>query len=125
MRSLTETLINESKDNKIIDVFKKEESDGSLIVAVAKKIQKWDANKNAFSRDPMFLIRTSKGSLEWHRYEGLQHSVDDNEFSVFLEDAFNRAKEKAILGVFVDRCFLPICNIDEFNKVWNQLTKSK
>lgn len=126
MKSIIETIIKESKDDeKIIDIFKKEDTNGSMIVSIAKKIQRWDANKNAFSRDPMFLIRTSKGALEWQRYEGIQHAVDDNEFKTFLEDSFNHVKEKAILGVFVDRCFLPICTEEEFNKVWNQISKNK
>ena len=31
--------------------------------------------------------------------------------------------ERYILGIFVDRCFLPIPDRDTFEKIWNKLAK--
>lgn len=127
--------INESKDTSIMSLFK--DGEDSMLSMIAKRIEKWDANSGKHSREPMFLTDENFNYISWTRIDMLNTEVGDPSNSTdnsklvgtydgFLKEYLSHEStknEKYILGVFVDRCFIPIPDKETFNKIWNKLDK--
>ena len=127
--------INESKDTSIISLFK--DGEDSMLSMIAKRIEKWDANSGKHSREPMFLTDENFNYMSWTRIDMLNTEVGDPSNSTdnsklvgtydgFLKEYLSHKStnnEKYILGVFVDRCFIPIPDKETFDKIWNKLDK--
>lgn len=134
MKSLQE-IITESKESNIVSMFK--DGSNSILSMIAKRIEKWDANSGKYSQEPMFLTDDNFESISWTRIEILKTQVGDLNNStdisqlIGLYDGFlteylshkSTKNKKYILGVFVDRCFLPISDKETFEKIWNKLNK--
>jgi len=134
MRTI-EDIITESKDQSIISMFK--DGENSMLSMIAKRIEKWDANSGKHSQEPMFLTDINFSSMAWATLDSLNIEVGnpnnstDNSKNIGLYDGFlteymsgkKTKNEQYILGVFIDRCFLPIPDKDTFDKIWNKLNK--
>lgn len=132
MKSITE-MINEGKKESIISMFK--DGENSILSMIAKRIEKWDANSGKHSQEPMFLVDDSFQYISWETIDVLNTEVGDpnnstdNSKNIGLYDGFLKeyisgektTNEKYILGVFIDRCFLPIFDKETFDKIWNKL----
>jgi hypothetical protein len=134
MRSITE-MINEGKNESIFSIFKN--GDDSLLSMIAKRIEKWDANSGKYSRDPMFLCDFDREQISWATLDQMNIEVGDEKghtdgaknvgtFDGFLKEYYSGESTKNnqyILGVFIDRCFIPIPDKDTFDKIWDKLNK--
>ena len=123
MKSIMET-INESKT---IDTIKKTfiNGDSSLLSMIFKRISKWDENSGRYSREPMFLVDYNLESLSWVRLDLLNTDIDSNNMNYdyydgFLTEYLNKTStqnNQYILGVFLDRCFIPIPDKTTFEEI--------
>ena len=122
--------INESKDKElkfIISSFKNGKD--SIMSMIAKRIEKYDKNDRKRARDIMFLTNETFTSIAWSSVDILNTEIDDNNklvdlYDGFLNDYCSRKKtknSKYILGVFIDRCFIPIFDKETFDKIWNSV----
>ena len=122
--------INESKDKElkfIISSFKNGKD--SIMSMIAKRIENYDKNDRKRSRDIMFLTNETFTSIAWSSVDILNTEIDDNNklvdlYDGFLNDYCSRKKtknSKYILGVFIDRCFIPIFDKETFDKIWNSV----
>ena len=135
MKSIKD-LILEGKDQSIISMFK--DGENSMLSMIAKRIENWDKNSGKHSQEPMFLTDINFSSMSWATVDSLNIEVGDpnnstdNSKNVGLYDGFLKEyimsektpNEQYILGVFIDRCFLPIPDKDTFDKIWNKLNKN-
>jgi hypothetical protein len=134
MRSITE-MINEGKNESIFSIFKN--GDDSLLSMIAKRIEKWDANSGKHSQEPMFLCDFDREQISWATLDQMNIEVGDEKghtdaaknvgtFDGFLKEYYSGESTKNnqyILGVFIDRCFIPIPDKDTFDKIWDKLNK--
>ena len=134
MRSITE-MINEGKNESIFSIFKT--GDDSLLSMIAKRIEKWDANSGKHSQEPMFLCDFDRAQISWATLDQMNIEVGDEKghtdgaknvgtFDGFLKEYYSGESTKNnqyILGVFIDRCFIPIPDKDTFDKIWDKLNK--
>lgn len=122
--------INESKDKElkfIISSFKNGKD--SIMSMIAKRIENYDKNDRKRARDIMFLTNETFTSIAWSSIDILNTEIDDNNklvdlYDGFLNDYCSRKKtknSKYILGVFIDRCFIPIFDKETFDKIWNSV----
>ena len=122
--------INESKDKElkfIISSFKNGKD--SIMSMIAKRIENYDKNDRKRARDIMFLTNETFTSIAWSSVDILNTEIDDNNklvdlYDGFLNDYCSRKKtknSKYILGVFIDRCFIPIFDKETFDKTWNSV----
>ena len=122
--------INESKDKElkfIISSFKNGKD--SIMSMIAKRIENYDKNDRKRARDIMFLTNEMFTSIAWSSIDILNTEIDDNNklvdlYDGFLNDYCSRKKtknSKYILGVFIDRCFIPIFDKETFDKIWNSV----
>ena len=122
--------INESKDKElkfIISSFKNGKD--SIMSMIAKRIENYDKNDRKRARDVMFLTNETFTSIAWSSVDILNTEIDDNNklvdlYDGFLNDYCSRKKtknSKYILGVFIDRCFIPIFDKETFDKIWNSV----
>lgn len=122
--------INESKDKElkfIISSFKNGKD--SIMSMIAKRIENYDKNDHKRARDIMFLTNEMFTSIAWSSVDILNTEIDDNNklvdlYDGFLNDYCSRKKtknSKYILGVFIDRCFIPIFDKETFDKIWNSV----
>ena len=122
--------INESKDKElkfIISSFKNGKD--SIMSMIAKRIENYDKNDRKHARDIMFLTNETFTSIAWSSVDILNTEIDDNNklvdlYDGFLNDYCSRKKtknSKYILGVFIDRCFIPIFDKETFDKIWNSV----
>lgn len=132
MKSITQ-MINEGKDQSVISMFK--DGDDSMLSMIAKRIENWDRNSGKHSQEPMFLTDENFEFISWTRVDILKTEVGDpnnstdNSQLVGLYDGFLKEylagtktpNEKYILGVFIDRCFIPIPDKETFDKIWEKL----
>lgn len=125
--------INESKDKElssIINNFKNGED--SVISMIVKRIENYDKNERRRARDIMFLTDHNLSFISWSSIDILNTEIDDNNKSVDLYDGFlndycskkKTKNSKYILGVFIDRCFIPIFDKEAFDKIWNIVNKN-
>lgn len=122
--------INESKDKElkfIISSFKNGKD--SIMSMIAKRIENYDKNDRKRARDIMFLTNETFTNIAWSSVDILNTEIDDNNklvdlYDGFLNDYCSRKKtknSKYILGVFIDRCFIPIFDKETFDKIWNSV----
>ena len=122
--------INESKDKElkfIISSFKNGKD--SIMSMIAKRIENYDKNDRKRARDIMFLTNETFTSIAWSSVDILNTEIEDNNklvdlYDGFLNDYCSRKKtknSKYILGVFIDRCFIPIFDKETFDKIWNSV----
>ena len=122
--------INESKDKElkfIISSFKNGKD--SIMSMIAKRVENYDKNDRKRARDIMFLTNETFTSIAWSSVDILNTEIDDNNklvdlYDGFLNDYCSRKKtknSKYILGVFIDRCFIPILDKETFDKIWNSV----
>ena len=122
--------INESKDKElkfIISSFKNGKD--SIMSMIAKRIENYDKNDRKRARDIMFLTNETFTSIAWSSVDILNTEIDDNNklvdlYDGFLNDYCSKKKtknSKYILGVFIDRCFVPIFDKETFDKIWNSV----
>lgn len=129
-------MINESKDTSITSLFK--DCEDSILLMIAKRIEKWDANSGKHSREPMFLCDWNRSTMAWSTINNLKIELSDNEdhdndvvtnknmFDGFLKEYISgktTQNDQYILGVFIDRCFIPILDKDTFDKIWDKIDK--
>lgn len=135
MKSLQQK-INESQSiDGLFDILAQfKNQDNNILSMIAKRIEKWDANKGEYSQDPMFLCDYGHKSISWETVGTLSINLgDQNEnedarnyrlFDGFLTEYITGKTTKHdqyILGIFIDRCFIPIFDKDSFDKIWNKL----
>lgn len=134
MKSITQ-MINEGKEQSIISMFK--DGENSMLSMIAKRIENYDKNSGKHSQEPMFLTDENFNFMGWSRVDILKTEVGDPNNStdksqlVGLYDGFlneyvshkSTKNEKYILGVFIDRCFIPIPDKETFDKIWKKLSK--
>ena len=134
MKSITQ-MINEGKEQSIISMFK--DGENSMLSMIAKRIENYDKNSGKHSQEPMFLTDENFNFMGWSRVDILKTEVGDTNNStdksqlVGLYDGFlneyvshkSTKNEKYILGVFIDRCFIPIPDKETFDKIWEKLSK--
>lgn len=134
MMSLTQH-IQESKNESIITMFK--DGDDTILSMIAKRMMKWDANNGKHSQEPMFLCDWNRKTISWSTIENLQIELGDGEgnidggtninmFDGFLKEYLSgetTKNDQYILGVFIERCFIPIPDKETFEKIWDKLTK--
>ena len=113
------------------------DSDNSLLSMIGKRMKKWDANVGRHSREPMFLCDWGRTSMSWSTVENLKIELGDGEdhvdggtnasmFDGFLNDYMKGTvtkNDQYILGVFVDRCFIPIADKETFDKIWEKISE--
>jgi len=115
--------------------------DGDIVQAIVKRTKNYDENKMPWSREPMFLIAekeqqsdddaTEKVSrtMSWKRISFMDLYADGSEYEVKgTIDDYNIKSDVgeypcSVLGVYVDRQFLPICSIESFKRVVNILKR--
>jgi len=129
--------INESKEETIMSIFKDfKDGEDSMLSMIAKRMMKWDANTGKHSREPMFLCDWNRQTMGWSTVENLQIELGDNEghidggtnyklFDGFLKDYMSGTttdNDQYILGVFIDRCFIPIPDKETFEKIWSKIS---
>ena len=138
MMSLSEH-INESvnKDTLSLVIGQFKDGEDTMLSMIAKRIEKWDANSGAHSREPMFLCDFNRQSMSWTTIGTLTIELGDGEghidggtnykmFDGFLDDYMSgktTTNDQYILGVFMDRCFIPIPNKEVFENIWNKIVK--
>ena len=134
MKSITE-MINEGKKESIFSMFK--DGENSMLSMIAKRIENWDKNSGKHSQEPMFLTDENFKFMNWSRIDILKTEVGDpnnstdNSQLIGLYDGFlneyisktSTKNEKYILGIFIDRCFIPIPDKETFDKIWEILNK--
>ena len=134
MKSITE-MINEGKKESIFSMFK--DGENSMLSRIAKRIENWDKNSGKHSQEPMFLTDENFKFMNWSRIDILKTEVGDpnnstdNSQLIGLYDGFlneyisktSTKNEKYILGIFIDRCFIPIPDKETFDKIWEILNK--
>ena len=134
MKSITQ-MINEGKKDTFFSMFK--DDGNSMLSMIAKRIENWDKNSGKHSQEPMFLTDENFNFMGWSRVDILKTEVGDPNNStdksqlVGLYDGFlneyvshkSTKNEKYILGVFIDRCFIPIPDKETFDKIWEKLSK--
>lgn len=136
MKSLRDMILEEQdkKELKFVsDLFKNESN--SMLSMIAKRIEKWDINAGRHSREPMFLCDWNRNSMGWSTVDNLKIELGDGQdhidggtnasmFDGFLTDYLSgktTKNDQYILGVFVDRCFIPIPDKDTFEQIWQKL----
>lgn len=131
MKSITE-MINEGKKESILSMFK--DGEDSMLSMIAKRIENWDKNSGRWSQDPMFLTDENFNFIGWSRVSILNTEVNHNGktmknfelYDGFLNEYVSKKStknEKYILGLFIDRCFIPIPDKETFDKIWEKLSK--
>lgn len=135
MKSIEDIILEGKDNNSIFSIFK--DGENSMLSMIAKRIEKWDANSGKHSQEPMFLTDINFSSMSWATIDSLNIEVGDpnnstdNSKNVGLYDGFlteyisgtKTKNEQYILGVFIDRCFIPIPDKETFDKIWNKLNK--
>lgn len=137
MMSLTQH-INEAKEDLAMSIFKDfKDGEDSMLSMIAKRMMKWDANNGKHSREPMFLCDWNRQTISWATVESLQIELGDNEghidggtnyklFDGFLKEYMSgetTPNDQYILGVFMDRCFIPIPDRSTFEKIWKKVAE--
>lgn len=137
MMSLTQH-INEAKEDLAMSIIKDfKDGEDSILSMIAKRMMKWDANNGKHSREPMFLCDWNFSTMAWSTIANLQIELGDNEghidggtnyklFDGFLKEYMAGKKtknEQYILGVFMDRCFIPIPDRSTFEKIWKKVAE--
>ena len=128
MKSIND-IINESKtiDSGLLEF--KDGSD-SVVSMIVKRMEIWDGNKTPTSRLPMFLVSENHEAIRWVQKKYLTTPKDSGEtvetYDGYLKEYLmkkNTPNDCYILGVFVDRCFIPIPDKETFDKIWDKLNK--
>lgn len=136
MKSLQQSILESQGDTKLLNLllpFKNQAN--SIMSMIAKRIEKWDANKGEHSQSPMFLCDYNRKSISWETVDTLSINLGDNDedvdarnfkmFDGFLTEYLSgkmTENDQYILGVFIERCFIPIFDKDGFEKIWNKLS---
>jgi len=131
MKSITQ-MINEGKKESILSMFK--DGEDSMLSMIAKRIENWDKNSGRWSQDPMFLTDENFNFMGWTRVNLLNTDITHNGkelknvdlYDGFLKEYISKketANGKYILGLFIDRCFIPIPDKETFEKIWDKLNK--
>lgn len=127
-------------ENKLVDgqlqqiMSQFKEQKDQILSMIAKRIEKWDANSGINSQKPMFLCDYKHQYISWETIDTLSINLGDNDenvdarnyklFDGFLTEYINGEETKNgqyVLGVFIDRCFIPIFDKVTFDKIWNKL----
>ena len=135
--SLTQHINESEESSKVFNSLVKSfvNGDDSILSMIAKRMEKWDANNGKHSREPMFLCDWNRQTLGWSTIENLQIELGDGEghidggtnyklFDGFLKEYISGEttnNDQYILGVFMERCFLPIFDKNTFESIWNEL----
>ena len=137
MMSLTQR-INEAKEDLLMSISKDfKDGEDSMLSMIAKRMMKWDANNGKYARKPMFLCDWNRQTISWATVESLQIELGDNEghidggtnyklFDGFLKEYMSgetTPNDQYILGVFMDRCFIPIPDKSTFEKIWKKVAE--
>ena len=137
MMSLTQR-INEAKEDLLMSISKDfKDGEDSMLSMIAKRMMKWDANNGKYSRKQMFLCDWNRQTISWATVESLQIELGDNEghidggtnyklFDGFLKEYMSgetTPNDQYILGVFMDRCFIPIPDKSTFEKIWKKVAE--
>lgn len=134
MKSITQ-MINEGKKDTFFSMFK--DDGNSMLSMIAKRIENWDKNSGKHSQEPMFLCDWNFQQISWATLEQMNIEVGDEKghtdgaknvgtFDGFLKEYMSGEKtpnEQYVLGVFVDRCFIPIPDKEIFDKIWDKLNQ--
>lgn len=130
--------INEAKEDLLMSISKDfKDGEDSMLSMIAKRMMKWDANNGKYSREPMFLCDWNRQTISWATVESLQIELGDNEghidggtnyklFDGFLKEYMSgetTPNDQYILGVFMDRCFIPIPDKGTFEKIWKKVAE--
>lgn len=124
-----EDAANESRLGKKIDsIFKNNQN--KLNQIIQSRQDHWDADKNDWSREPMFLVAGAKGALEttgreysWVRWKYMRGHKDDVQ-GTFKNYNINDAegnKPNSVIGIFYDRHFELITSKAVFDKIYDLL----
>ena len=108
-------------------------SGNEILDMILDRIEKYDSNKGKHSREPMFLTAHNT-MLGWTRTELLSEELniqkDDQIINLYeggyLSEYVSKKQSKYdqyILGVFIERCFIPIFDEDGFKKIYVKLNK--
>ena len=126
MKSIND-IINESKtiDSGLLEF--KDGSD-SVVSMIVKRMEIWDGNKTPTSRLPMFLVSENHEAIRWVQKKYLTTPKDSGEtvetYDGYLKEYLmkkNTPNDCYILGVFVDRCFIPIINQETYNNILERI----
>ena len=134
MKSINEFITESTKEQSVLYQFK--DSEDQMLSMIAKRMMKWDANSSKYSQKPMFLCDWNRQTMAWSTIESLQIELGDGEenvdggtnyklFDGFLKEYISgetTKNDQYILGVFIDRCFIPILDKETFEKIWVSLT---
>ena len=137
MKSLLEYMVfedanNESKMGKKIDnIFKK--NPNKLAQIIQSRQEHWDADKNDWSREPMFLIAGPKDELNvgsnrdysWVRWKFMKGHKDDikGTFKNYNISDGEGSKPNSVIGIYYDRHFEIISSLDVFSKIYDLFDK--
>lgn len=134
MKSLKDMICEEKSQTKdILKLFI--DGENSMLSMIAKRLQKWDINAGRHSREPMFLCDWGRKTMSWSTIDNLKIELGNGEdhidggtnvsmFDGFLDDYIKGTvtkNDQYILGVFIDRCFIPIPNKEIFDTIWEKL----
>ena len=137
MKNLVNYITEGEKDIDLSSITSKfKDSEETILSMIAKRVDKWDANIGRYSREPMFLCDWNRQSIGWSTISSLQIELGDGDenidggtnykmFDGFLTDYLSgkvTENDQYILGVFIDRCFIPITDKNAFEKIWVELT---
>jgi hypothetical protein len=121
---------SESKLGKKFDnVFKKNQN--KLTRIIQSRQDHWDANKNEWSREPMFLIAGPKGEMNvgkdrdysWVRWKNMKGNKDEikGTFKNYNLSDENNEKPNSVIGIYYDRHFELITSMEVFHKLYDIL----
>ena len=130
MKNLTELIKEDKSDNKIDTQILNAlgGDDDSIWGSIIKRVKGWDNKKHDWSRKPMFLV-SDNGDLGWYRTKFMKAKNSEgkeiNTYDGYLNDYIkkNNKNNSYVLGIFINRFFYPIFNIDEFEKIWELIEK--
>ena len=123
--NVTETKLGKKFDN----VFKKNQN--KLTRIIQSRQDHWDANKNDWSREPMFLIAGPKGEMNvgkdrdysWIRWKNMKGNKDEikGTFKNYNLSDENNEKPNSVIGIYYDRHFELITSMEVFYKLYDIL----
>ena len=103
-----------------------------LMQMVKSRQERWDANKQPYSREPMFLVADpsykkmdSNRFYSWSRWKFIKDNRDKikgtfKNYNVSNEEG---TKPNSVIGIYYDRKFEFITSLDVFNKICDILAK--
>lgn len=124
---IIENASNHSKYNKVVNAL-----DNSISQAILKRTKAYDENRFDWSRDPMFLIADKFGpenngenrvrDLRWVQIKFIDTYLEGPFMVNGTIDNYQLNDDSgqfpcSVLGIFIDRQFLPISTIESFKKI--------